>query len=612
VTVAVRSAAAAVGVAVSNPGRPRPRPSVLPSLRTPAALAGVALAAVLVTGLGVVVAAQAQRPAPAEMGLSELDARLAAGEVAILNLDERRHVAEVELADGTAARVSYPTDYAATLVGEALAGDAEVTVEGGAGTPPAAALARIIAILLVGLVVFLLVRHRMGGVMPGNRHRAAEPPGTRFADVAGADEITAELREVVEYLREPDRFAHLGARAPKGVLLVGPPGTGKTLLARAVAGEAGVPFFALSGADFVEKFVGVGASRVRNVFGAARKAGRAIIFIDELDAVGKRRGGGVSSNDEREQTLNQLLVEMDGFAASEIVVLAATNRPDTLDSALTRPGRFDRQVAVGAPDRGAREAILRLHLSDRPVGEVDHVAVSRRTPGFTGADLANLVNQAALAAARETAETIEQRHLDAAIATVMLGPERRSIEVLQRDREITAWHEAGHTVAAMVQPHAMDPAGVSIVPRGHAGGVTWMTGDDHQFLLAPQARAQLVVAMAGRAAEELIYGASYTQGASGDLRSATDLATRMAAEWGMSELVGPVHIGEDERHGGETADLLRRAVRGLLVEALDAARVLVAEHRDLLAAVADALLEAESLDAAELRDLRAAQEGLAA
>jgi cell division protease FtsH len=596
---------------VPNPGRPRPRPTApRVELTLPVVIAATALLAVLAAGVGFVAVGLAAR-GPVDIGLSELGQRLEAGEVAALTLLDRRQVAEVELVDGTSARASYPSEYGATLVDAALAADVAVEVTGSGTQSPAAVATRVGALALAGLLLLLVLRHRMGGgALPGGRHRATEPPSTRFGDIAGAEEITAELREVVEYLVEPDRFAHLGARAPKGVLLVGPPGTGKTLLARAVAGEAGVPFFALSGADFVEKFVGVGASRVRNVFASARKAGRAIIFIDELDAVGKRRGGGLNSNDEREQTLNQLLVEMDGFASSEIVVLAATNRPDTLDTALTRPGRFDRQVTVGAPDRGAREAILRLHLADRPVGEVDLAALSRRMPGFTGADIANLVNQGALAAARDGAATIEQRHLDAAIATVMLGPERRSIEVMQRDREITAWHEAGHTVAAMLEVHAMDPAGVSIVPRGHAGGVTWMSGDDHQFLLAPQARAQLVVAMAGRAAEELIYGAAYTQGASGDLRHATDLATRMAAEWGMSDVVGPVHIAEDDRHAGETADLLRRAVRELLVAALDEARTLVAGNRDLLTAVADALLEAESLDTAELRELRARFDGV--
>jgi cell division protease FtsH len=556
--------------------------------------------AALVLGLAVA-AALALRSGPIDLTLSELDARLAGGEVTALTLQERAGIAAVELADGSLAETTYPEGFSPTLVEDALAADVAVTVERGTGSSAGVVGARMGLLLGVGLLVLLLVRGQLRGVLPGTRHRQATPPTTRFADVAGADEVTEELREVVAYLRDPEQFAHLGARAPKGVLLVGPPGTGKTLLARAVAGEADVPFFALSGSDFIEKFVGVGASRVRGVFDAARRSHRAIVFIDELDAVGKRRGDGTTGNDERENTLNQLLVEMDGFDASQIVVLAATNRPDTLDSALTRPGRFDRQVTVGPPDRGGREAILRLHLADRPLGAVDLAGVARRTPGFTGADLANLVNQAALAAGRDAATTIEQRHVDAAIATVMLGPERRSIEVLQRDREIAAWHEAGHTVAALLEPQAMDPAGVSIVPRGHAGGVTWMTGDDHQFLLAPQARAQLVVSMAGRAAEELIYGAAYSQGASGDLRAATDLATRMAAEYGMSDVVGPVFIAEDDRHLGETADVLRRAVRGLLVDALAQARTLLGANRPLLTAIADQLLEHETLDAGALR-----------
>jgi cell division protease FtsH len=601
------------------PNRPRPTPGrsrLLPATsvaRRPVVIAAaVALTGILAAGVGVI-GLVGDRVEPREVTLSELHLLLESGEVSQLTLRDRRHVADVELADGTLAITSYPEGFAPALVEDAIAADVAVEVTEGPSPSASGVAGRVLTFVLVGLVVFLLLRWRLGpSAFPGARHKQAAPPSTRFTDVAGAEEITAELREVVEYLRAPDRFAHLGARAPKGVLLVGPPGTGKTLLARAVAGEAEVPFFALAGSDFIEKFVGVGAARVRTVFDAARKAGRAIVFIDELDAVGKRRGGGLTTNDERENTLNQLLVEMDGFASSEIVVLAATNRPDTLDTALTRPGRFDRQVTVGAPDRGGREAILRLHLADRPLGHVDLAQAARRTPGFTGADLANLVNQAALAAARDGSERIDQRHLDDAIATVMLGPERRSMEVLQRDREITAWHEAGHTVAAMVSPHAMDPAGVSIVPRGHAGGVTWMTGDDHQFLLAPQARAQLAVAMAGRAAEELVYGAAYTQGASGDLRSATDLATRMAAEFGMSELVGPVHISEDDRRHGESADLVRRAVRQLLVEALDDARRLVVEHRELLTAIADALLEDETLDAAELTAIRERVEALAA
>ncbi|MEX2620110.1 MAG: AAA family ATPase [Egibacteraceae bacterium] len=588
--------------------RPAPRPAPrrttsawLQETRTRVA-AGV-FTALVVMSLAVFAIADADS-GPVTLSLSELDERIIVGEAVTLTLQDRVHTATVELTDGTLAESSYPEGFSAALVESALAADVEVTVERGSAMPPGALVARLGVFGVLGLGLFLLLRARLRSTgMLGSRPRQVTSPATRFADVGGAEEITDELREVVAYLRDPDQFSHLGARAPKGVLLVGPPGTGKTLLARAVAGEADVPFFSLSGSDFIEKFVGVGASRVRGAFTEARKSARAIVFIDELDAIGKSRGGGLTSNDERDNTLNQLLVEMDGFAESQIVVLAATNRPDTLDTALIRPGRFDRQVSVGPPDRAGREAILRLHFGDRPLGAIDLAEAARRTPGFTGADLANLVNQAALAAGRDAATRIDQRHVDAAIATVMLGPERRSLEVLQRDREITAWHEAGHAVAAFLEPHAMDPAGVSIVPRGHAGGVTWMTGDDHQFLLAPQARAQLVVAMAGRAAEELVYGAAYTQGASGDLRSATGLATRMAAEFGMSELVGPVFIHEDDRRLGETADVLRRAVRELLVAALEGARELLIGNRVLLDAVAEELLQHETLNAAALRGI---------
>jgi cell division protease FtsH len=583
------------------PGR-QARPQTRPRWGRPHAVAGVGLAVVAAV---VVLGVALPRNPTAEVSLGVMEQQLADGDVTRLVLDERNGIAEVELSGGILERTAYPTGYAEGLARRALRSGAEVEVVRPAMSAGDGFFAALPVLLALGLVLFLFRgRLGMGATFGGTRGRQSEVPDTRFADVAGATEATSELQEVVEYLKDPDRYAHLQARAPKGVLLVGAPGTGKTLLARAVAGEAGVPFFALSGSDFVEKFVGVGASRVRKVFDLARKAERAIVFIDEIDAVGKRRGASLNSNEERENTLNQLLVEMDGFAASEIVVLAATNRPDTLDPALTRPGRFDRQITVAAPDRAGREAILRLYLADRPAQAVDLEAVSRRTPGFTGADLANLVNQAALAAAREDAAEITMAHVEDAIATVMIGRERRSAEVLQRDREITAWHEAGHTVAALVQADAADPAGVSIIPRGHAGGVTWMNGDDHQFFLAPQAHAQLAVAMAGRAAEELVYGAAYSQGASGDLRSATDLATRMAADYGMSPVVGPVHIPEEQRHTGESADLLQRAVRQLLTEALERARVLLADHRDLLDAIAAELLDRETLDAGDLAQIR--------
>ena len=327
---------------------------------------------------------------------------------------------------------------------------------------------------------------------------------------------------------------------PRGFLLVGPPGTGKTLLARAVAGEAGVPFYSAAGSDFSEMFVGVGAARVRDLFAKAKKTG-GIVFLDEIDSVGRARNGnapGGGANDERESTLNALLVEMDGFSKeNNVVIVAATNRPDILDPALTRAGRFDRQVTVAPPDRRGRTRLLDLYAKDRSMGpDVDFVALARRTPGLTGADICNLVNQAALEAARGKRGVINSGDFDEALATVVMGRARKSAIVTDRDREVTAWHEAGHTVAALVLPDANDPVQVTIVPRGPAGGVTWMGGDDNSFLTRSQARAQLVVALGGRAAEELLLDGDFTQGASGDLQSATGLATQMVTKWGMSNM----------------------------------------------------------------------------
>jgi cell division protease FtsH len=545
---------------------------------------------------------------PERASLSEVLEALDDGVVERIILDDASRTARLKLEDGTVVRGAYPADFGPELVDAARRADVEVLAE--PAKRPALGEQLLVALLpLALLLVFVsrMMRGRFGiGNFSGGRGEQAPVPETRFTDVAGAAEATSELREIVEYLTDPDRYTRVGARPPRGVLLVGPPGTGKTLLARAVAGEAGVPFFSISGSDFTEVFVGVGAGRVRKLFDKARAAGRAIVFIDEIDAVGKRRSSSPNgATDEREQTLNQLLVELDGFSASQIVVLAATNRPDTLDPALTRPGRFDRRIVVGAPDRAGREEILALYLAGKPIDDgIDVPALARRTPGFTGADLANLANQAALAAAREGVDLIRQDHFADAVATVLLGRERRSAQVLELDRRITAWHEAGHTVAALVHPHADDPAGVSIVPRGHAGGVTWMDGNDHQFLTAPQARARLVVSMAGRAAEQLVFGAEYTQGAGGDLQAATDLATKMAADYGMSPVVGAMHIPEDQRQFGENANLLQRAVRELLEDALSEARVLIEGNRALLTAVAEQLLEDETLDAADLEAIR--------
>jgi cell division protease FtsH len=426
-----------------------------------------------------------------------------------------------------------------------------------------------------------------------------EPPAARFTDVVGCDEAVEELSEIVSFLHDPTHFDAAGAKMPRGFLLVGPPGTGKTLLARAVAGEAGVPFYSAAGSDFSEMFVGVGAARVRDLFAKAKKTG-GIVFLDEIDSVGRARNGnapGGGANDERESTLNALLVEMDGFSKeTNVVIVAATNRPDILDPALTRAGRFDRQVTVAPPDRRGRTRLLDLYSKDRSMGpDVDFVALARRTPGLTGADICNLVNQAALEAARGRRGVIHASDFDEALATVMMGRARKSAVVTDMDRKVTAWHEAGHTVAALVLPDANDPVQVTIVPRGPAGGVTWMGGDDNSFLTRTQARAQLVVALGGRAAEELLLDGDFTQGASGDLQSATGLATQMVTKWGMSDM-GLVAMDTDRIVFGGIGDKVHAEIDSMLNRALESARTLLAEHRALFDAVVSELLDEDTVD----------------
>jgi cell division protease FtsH len=442
------------------------------------------------------------------------------------------------------------------------------------------------------------------GFAKGHGEQAEVPP-TRFSDVAGLDEAVDDLSELVDYLRDPEKYQAAGADLPRGFLLVGPPGTGKTLLARAVAGEAGVPFFAISASEFVESYVGVGAARVRALFDRAREVNSAIVFIDELDAIGRSRSShSVPGNEERESTLNQLLVEMDGFATSaSVIVLAATNRPDILDHALLRPGRFDRQIAVPTPDRRGRLRILDLYLLRRHVApDVDAEVLSRRTAGFSGADLANLVNTAALLAVRAGKRSITSSELDEALATVALGPARKSASVAAQDRRITAWHEAGHALVGLWLEHAADPISVSIVPRGLAGGVTWFPGHDDMFLRRRQATAQLAVAMAGRAAEELLLGDDFTQGAAQDFKAATELARRMVTEYGMGS-TGPGFILPEETHIGVLAERVHASVQVLLEEALSCARNLLSPARDVLDTVATRLLEEETIDAAVLQEL---------
>jgi cell division protease FtsH len=428
----------------------------------------------------------------------------------------------------------------------------------------------------------------------------ATVPETRFSDVAGCDEAKAELQELVMFLKEPERFTRTGATAPKGALLTGPPGTGKTLLARAVAGESGVPMFTATGSDFVEKYVGVGAQRIRALFAAARKHERAIIFIDEVDAVARRRGGeGEIAHVESETTLIALLSEMDGFHTTNVIVIAATNRADMLDPAITRPGRLDRKVEVPNPDRRGREQILAVHTAGKPIADgVDFTGLARRTPGFSGAQLRALVNEACVDAVRRDLAVVNAECFEHAVATIAIGRARTSALVTDHDREVTAWHESGHTLAAYLQEQADDPVQVTIIPRGPAGGVTWMSGNDDQFLPRRKAHAQLVTALAGRAAEEILLDGEFTQGAAGDLQSATELANSMATRYGMTRLGYQVR-----RSGSAPAQEVSDVVEELLGEAHTAATKLLGEHKTFLGAVATELLAEETLTLADVHQI---------
>ncbi|HXF97854.1 MAG TPA: ATP-dependent zinc metalloprotease FtsH [Gaiellaceae bacterium] len=478
--------------------------------------------------------------------------------------------------------------------------------------------------LIVGVWVWLMRRYRpeAGAMTLGrSRHKVYDRKDLRttFADVAGVDEAVEELREVVDFLKNPKRYSALGGKIPKGVLLVGPPGTGKTLLARAVAGEAGVPFFFLSGSEFVELFVGLGAARVRDLFQEAKQKAPCIVFIDEIDTIGKARGGAVSgsigAHDEREQTLNQLLTEMDGFDPSAgVIIMAATNRPEVLDPALLRPGRFDRRVVVDRPDRRGREAILRVHARGVKLApDVDLSVIAARTPGFAGAELANVVNEAALLAARRGKQAVGMEELEEAIDRVSIGLERRSRVLSPRERERVAYHELGHAFVALACPHADPVHRVSIIPRGvGALGVTQqLPADDRYLITEPELRDRLAVMMGGRAAERLVYG-DLSTGAQNDLQQATALARRMVEEFGMSEEVGPLALarpglflpvdgGRPEALSPELAAAADREVRRLLEEAEARAEALLAERREALDRLARLLLERETLEGAELR-----------
>ena len=459
---------------------------------------------------------------------------------------------------------------------------------------------------------------QMSGIMSIGRSKAkiytTERPGTTFADVAGYEGVKQEIREVVDFLKRPEQFAAIGARIPKGVLLVGPPGTGKTLIARAVAGEAGVPFLSVTGSDFMEMFVGVGASRVRDLFQSAKKLGKAIIFVDEIDSIGRKRGAGLGGgHDEREQTLNQMLAEMDGFEATEgIVMLAATNRPDVLDPALLRPGRFDRQVVVPLPEFEERLSIIKVHSADKQMGDdVDLSAMAKGTPGMSGADLANLVNEAALHAVRRGGDQIEGIDFESARDRVLMGQRRESVAMTEHEKELTAYHEGGHALLATVLPNADPVHKVTILPTGQALGVTQQLPEERHSYTQSYIEDRLAVLMGGRMAEELIYGITST-GAANDLMVGTELARKMVREWGMSSRLGPmawgaqgqVFLGEDlmttRDYSDETARVIDEEVERILRGQEERARRLLREHRAALDQIASELLEAETITGADV------------
>jgi len=477
-------------------------------------------------------------------------------------------------------------------------------------------------LLFIGVWIFFMRQMQGGGAkaLSFGKSRARllsdKQSKVTFADVAGVDEAKEELQEIIEFLKDPPKFQKLGGRIPKGVLLMGPPGTGKTLLARAIAGEANVPFFNISGSDFVEMFVGVGASRVRDLFEQGKKHAPCIIFMDEIDAVGRHRGAGLGGgHDEREQTLNQLLVEMDGFESNEgVILIAATNRPDVLDPALLRPGRFDRQVVVARPDIRGREGILRVHTKKIPLdADVDLTVLARGTPGFSGADLANLVNEAALLAARQNKKTVCMKDFESAKDKVLMGVERKSIVISEEERKITAYHEAGHTLVAKFLPGTDPIHKVTIIPRGRALGVTQQLPMDEkhnypkEFLLN-----EIAIMMGGRVAEEIVFG-QITTGAGNDIERATELARKMVCEWGMSERMGPLAFGKREEmiflgreiaqhqdYSEQTAVEIDREVKQIVMSNYEKARALIRERIAILHAVAKALLEKEVLDASEI------------
>ena len=566
-------------------------------------------------------------PAPT---FSTLLTQIDDGQIARVTMKVSKQELSVVTKDGEKFTTGYPDDYADVLTQKLQAADVPLTVEGKGSTPWWTFLITLAPfILFIGFWIFLMNRMQGGGskVMSFGKSRAkrmaVDAPKITFKDVAGADEAVEELHEIKEFLENPKKFQALGARIPKGVLLYGPPGTGKTLLARAVAGEAGVPFFSISGSDFVEMFVGVGASRVRDLFEQAKQSSPCIIFMDEIDAVGRHRGAGLGGgHDEREQTLNQLLVEMDGFEAKDnIILIAATNRPDILDPALLRPGRFDRQIVVDRPDRDGRAQILRVHTKGKPIAKsIDLAVLAGQTPGFTGADLANLVNEAALLAARKGKRVIEQTELEEGIMRVIAGPEKKSRILSEKERVVTAYHEMGHALVGHFLPDADPVHKISVVSRGQALGYTISMPTEDKFLTTrAQLEDQMAMTLGGRAAEELMFN-EITTGAANDLEKVTSTAKQMTMRFGMSEKLGPrvlghnqgaPFLGRDMHSEPDYSDDLARTIdseiRRIIEEAHQRARDILTEHRDDLENLSQVLLKRETIEREEFLGLLAGE-----
>jgi cell division protease FtsH len=580
---------------------------------------------VLIIVLGVYVFwAFANRPAQGEdLTIGEFENELADGNIETATFHEADQKIVGEMSDGTPYETTYPLDYQKDLIDELKAADVPFESDPQRGSALLGFLFQLIpVILIVGAFIFIMNQSQGGGgrVMQFGKAKAKlvtkDTPKTSFSDVAGVDEAIEELMEVKEYLQNPAKFQAMGAKIPRGVLLFGPPGAGKTLLARAVAGEAGVPFFSISGSDFVEMFVGVGAARVRDLFEQAKQSAPAIVFIDEIDAVGRHRGAGLGGgHDEREQTLNQLLVEMDGFdQRTAVILMAATNRPDILDPALLRPGRFDRHVTVDRPDLEGRKAILNVHARGKPFDEtVDLATVARRTPGFTGADLANVINEAALLAARWGKKAVGMKEVEEAIDRVMAGPERKSHVMSEREKRVIAYHEGGHALVAHVLPNTDPVHKISVIPRGRALGYTLTLPEEDKFLMTREELAdELAMLLGGRVAEELIVG-DITTGAANDIERATKVAKQMVTEYGMSDVIGPLTLGQKQHevflgrdfqsqpdYSDQVAFEIDNEIRRLIDEAHDEALEILQEGRVKLDELAAMLIERETLGREEV------------